>query len=935
MAKKATTKPAEPPKISADTPEIRNGLILRPSLVNSSDIETWRTAVNMAKYGDRVKLYDLYDNILADGDLADAVDKRINAITNAELTFIRDGKAVDEITELIDTPEFELLIREILLSKAWGKSVIEVMFDPRFDVFSYPRKHIKIKDLDKRLADHKKFIAAREYDVAGYDYTQDNRFIECGDDYDLGFLFKAAIYVIYKRGGFGDWAQFAEIFGMPFVIGKYHAYDSQTRDELFKALEGLGGHPIAAIPDEADIDLKPGATSAGSSIYSNLIQACKEGILVSVLGNTMTTLNGSSRSQSEVHQESEEKINHADRRYVQRILNRYLLPLLIARGYDAAGGFFSFPDAGENRSVAERIETALQIKSAGIAVPDDYFYETSGIPKPEDGDDGDGDTGNGEQRSNAAKTPLKQESNNADTEVEVSTLDLTDLEPEHRALLQRLRDFFSGAPKAMIGAIRQTRRFIAGLTTSTITLADDDGTTSVDIDVAKLFNQALRDIYNNASNGQKQPNIQTQLFRITDDALQAGIKQTFAKAGVEFGQKNEAFIDQFRFNAAVFAAFKNHKQTDEIVSLLTDEQGSLLSFAKFKKAALQVSKDYNENWLRTEYNTAVASARQATNWRKYQETKHLYPNLEYIRTRSAEPRNVHLEWVGTVRRIEDKWWNTHYPPSAWNCKCSVKQTDKPITDLPEETDDVNPVFANNPGKSAEFVKLSQTSYVKGMCPYLENCARKNGSPKNQKLADGDPDNQAKQAHHPYMAACENCMFAKTYIKEIKRIEDNAAMYERLKADPNYEDVEFNPNTGGLRATHIGHKFEKTIGAFDVAQGVYEHNAQDVLYAYGRQVLLQSEHGEFGEPTPDGVLDGITFDIKGIEGHSWQSIRGKISTADKQTAKIVVFYYYDDSYFSMLNLVDGWAKYVSDHSPKLKHSIEAVYYIRGSRLFRFK
>ena len=43
--------------------------------------------------------------------------------------------------------------------------------------------------------------------------------------------------MIYKRGGFGDWAEYAEIFGMPFQVAKYNNYDEATRQELIRALE--------------------------------------------------------------------------------------------------------------------------------------------------------------------------------------------------------------------------------------------------------------------------------------------------------------------------------------------------------------------------------------------------------------------------------------------------------------------------------------------------------------------------------------------------------------------------------------------------------------------------------------------------------------------------------------------------------------------------
>ena len=89
------------------------------------------------------------------------------------------------------------------------------------------------------------------------------------------------------------------------------------------------------------------------------------------------------------------------------------------------------------------------------------------------------------------------------------------------------------------------------------------------------------------------------LFNITNNALQKAISIEVNKEDDNWGKTNSAFIQQFRENTAVFAAFKSHQEQNEMVGLLIDEKGELRSFSKFKKLALEVSKDYDINWLRT------------------------------------------------------------------------------------------------------------------------------------------------------------------------------------------------------------------------------------------------------------------------------------------------------------------------------------------------
>lgn len=657
-------------------------LVVRPAKIESADINVWRDAVNSAKKGIRTKLYDLYENLLSDPVLSNAVERRVNAIANAEITFQIDGESVEEMDDLIDTPEFEELVKEIILHKAWGKSVIEVSFSPEFSVFSFPRKHIKITKLDKPLQERKKFIVSKESDLTGYEYLGDEHIIECGKDDELGFLFKAAPFVIYKRGDFGDWAEFAEVFGMPFIVGKYSGFDTRTRDQLFESMSNRGSRSSLAVPKETELDVKENKSSGSNTLYKDLREACNEEILIAVLGNTMTTLNGSSRSQAEVHEGTQEDIAKADRRDVQRTLNRHLLPLLLKRGYPVAGGFFAFPDLGENLTTAERVNMAIQIKNdANVPVDDDYFYEISGIPKAESKD----------------PDPAKPKPDDPKK-------DPPEPDTEPKPKKKGLKSFFVGAPALNSGAKRQS--FIGrliGSITGKIKLDD-----KYSINIAKLVDEALREIYGN----DYQQLVNARLFDISNTALQHAITVEFDKEGADWGQTNKEFINEFRTNTAVFTAFKNHQQTSEIIGLLIDENGELRSFSKFKKLALSVSEKYNVNWLQTEYNTAVRSARAAINFRRHLANEKIYPNLEYLESTASDKRGDHLEYVGTILPIRHEWWKIHLPPSEWNCQCGVKPTNKAVTEVPVEGEPVNPVFANNPGETAKPVNTEETAYYK-------------------------------------------------------------------------------------------------------------------------------------------------------------------------------------------------------------------------------
>ena len=194
------------------------------------------------------------------------------------------------------------------------------------------------------------------------------------------------------------------------------------------------------------------------------------------------------------------------------------------------------------------------------------------------------------------------------------------------------------------------------------------------------------------------------------------------------------------------------------MSLLLDEEGNLRSFPEFRKAVKKVNIQWNDEWLRTEYNTAVRSARSAANYRDALRSKETYPNLEYLKSTSSEKREEHLEWVGTVLPIDHPWWDSHLPPVEWNCKCSFRPTDKPATDVPTSSgEEIPPVFRNNPGKTGEFVKLSEHPYLKGKGdPNCPECRR-------QGLVQGKIDNADEKSQ-----LCPMHRMVREYTKEERK-----------------------------------------------------------------------------------------------------------------------------------------------------------------------
>ena len=240
-------------------PVIQN-IVVKPIQRTTQDIGTWRLAMRSAESDipRRILLYDLYEDLLLDGHLGSIIDKRIMSVTNSPLIFTANKKIIDQVNELQEKGWFETALTELMNAKFWGHTLLEFSYDDNgnFTCELVPRKNVE----------HKAgLVLSQQSDTTGIAYRNDKArapwLLESGTWKQHGLLLSTAQYVIYKRGNFGDWAQYAEIFGMPWKVGKYNAYDEKSRQQLEAALSAAGGAANIIIPEGTELDLKY-ATSA-------------------------------------------------------------------------------------------------------------------------------------------------------------------------------------------------------------------------------------------------------------------------------------------------------------------------------------------------------------------------------------------------------------------------------------------------------------------------------------------------------------------------------------------------------------------------------------------------------------------------------------------------------------------------------------------------
>ena len=368
---KATKTTTKPPSIiqKVEIAQIRRA---------SQDIDSWRQAIKNAEskfFPRRTLLYDLYAEILLDGHLTAVTEKRKQSVSNTPLVFTENGKVNEAIGDLISTEAFMNLIGFIMDSRLYGHSLIELQFENEtINPTLIPRKHV---------VPEWGIILKKQSDNTGFDYRckpYDDFLLEVGDKDSFGLLMKAAQYVIYKRGGFGDWAQNCELFGMPFRVAKYEGYDEKTRQELETALKAAGSAAYMVIPKEAEINFIQSSQTGNAVHYEVMVNTCNKELSKLILGQTMTTEESGAYAQAKIHLEVEKEIHFADKLFVKNILNGKLVPLMRKHGMIGGNGKFSFHEK-ENIDTPTKLDMDLRLAEK-IKIPDSYFYETYNIPQP-------------------------------------------------------------------------------------------------------------------------------------------------------------------------------------------------------------------------------------------------------------------------------------------------------------------------------------------------------------------------------------------------------------------------------------------------------------------------------------------------------------------------------------------------------------------------
>lgn len=347
-----------------------------------------------------------------------------------------------------------------------------------------------------------------------------------------------------------------------------------------------------------------------------------------------------------------------------------------------------------------------------------------------------------------------------------------------------------------------------------------------------------------------------------------------------FGEEYPELADQLRANVSRFAAYKsNYVKT-------AFEDNSKAFSGDDLKAANEESKNQFRSWTETELATASARARTAKQFSEFNEPdrKELFPCLKWLPSRAANPRITHRQFWDGVWRKDDDFWKRHQPGTEWGCMCDIEECD----DEPKEPENYNRDDEPTAPKG-----LEKNPYETGEV-FTDNAS--------------------------YIAKCKNPSVPEAILKPIMERHDEFVPYLKNK---DYKKQKFDWESLGYQATHNEHNFAEEIGIFGIQRGDYERNSVEALVKSGHSVVLRSEKGADGIKQPDGYLDGVLMDIKGVEGDCFWSL----NRANHQQVKTAILYFHDKTLFN-INAVENKWKQLPDWINKTDYIKDKTIYIEN-------
>ncbi|MRX70282.1 Protein of unknown function [Flavobacterium resistens] len=338
-----------------------------------TDWQAARYAFYQSEIPKNYQMQEVYDDTLLDGHLTAVTEDRTLRTTNKNYIFTINGIKDDRLSEFIEDKEwFDMVLDEAHKSVYRGETFI---FIKDFDKGNI--REVELIDRGLHIPGQKILLSDINAN-SGIDVSEVNDVLLYAKFYNnIGILEKAAVYTILKRHSWGSWDEFEELFGVPIRIAKIASQSDAVKNEVANWLEEMGSAAYGVFPIGTEVEIKENSKTDAFNVFYMKIQALDKELSKLILHQTMTTENGSSRSQGEVHENTLEEVVKSDKKKMLSFLNKRLVPAMRMIGYKIP----------ENAKITiektvdpkEQIKIDTELMGNGYVLKQQYVEQTYGV----------------------------------------------------------------------------------------------------------------------------------------------------------------------------------------------------------------------------------------------------------------------------------------------------------------------------------------------------------------------------------------------------------------------------------------------------------------------------------------------------------------------------------------------------------------------------
>lgn len=667
------------------------GIVQEVEDLTRKGIQEWRQAIDAANDTEEPRwhlLQDLYETLSTDGHLVSQVNIRKAAVLSKRFV-IRDsktGKEDKEKTRLVQKQWFMSLISDLLDSIFRGYTVAQIP-DARRIPFLGPLEDKYFMLPRRNFIPQKNLILKETMGNEGYlvtDKAFKNTIICIKDTSRYGVMNAIIPDLIWKRNARQGWAIFSERFGIPLVKIETNRTQKKDIDALEAMAKKMGQAARAVVPTGSKLEVIDSATKGDPyKIYLEQVNLGNEEISKAILGGTMISDNGASRSQSEVMERTlDGKITEMDLTRMEFCLNDQVLPILRAGGWPFDENDEVAYDRSEALNATEHWNIVNGMLSRGYEVDEQWLNEKFNVPiigkketKPDKQQNPDG---------NFNQPPA-------------------DKKPEASGGVA-FPVYTSSGCCPDCGKIRAEGHDRAFL---------------------EFLDKLEEDIMNGIWDGKDALPDRVRKGIAVGNEYRDGLFSGWAPRRIEidYGATDHHALAAMEMNLFTFSQLREQASVLELNKLLIDKEGKRIrSFDEFKELAKPHLQNMNRGWLETEYNFAVATGQGASRYHQFlSEADTITHYLEYMTVGDKRVRPKHAQLQGRKFSIYDPEARKIWPPNDWGCRCEFLQylgdvsketltTGAKGQELLEWTDKQKAIFGVNRGEVGQ-VFLNNQYYI--------------------------------------------------------------------------------------------------------------------------------------------------------------------------------------------------------------------------------